>query len=152
MKMRLLLTGLALALGSGYTLNAFSQAKPDVLVKQRQAAMTLQGKYFGPLGGMAAGKVPYRADVVIYNASLLNALSRMPWDGFTADTQGEKSRALPAIYSDPGKFKAAQDAFQSEVTKLVAVSTTGDEAAVKAQIGATGKTCGGCHENFRQKQ
>lgn len=152
MKMRLLLAGLALTLGSGYTLTAFSQAKPDVLVKQRQAAMILQGKYFGPLGGMAAGKVPYRADVVAYNASLLNALSRMPWDGFTADTQGEKSRTLPAVYSDAGKWKAAQDAFQSEVTKLVAVSTGGDEAAVKAQIGAVGKTCGGCHENFRQKQ
>ena len=25
-------------------------------------------------------------------------------------------------------------------------------AAVKAQIGAVGKACGGCHESFRQKQ
>jgi len=36
-----------------FTLDAVAQAKPEVLVKQRQAAMTLQGKYFGPLGGMA---------------------------------------------------------------------------------------------------
>ena len=28
--------------GAGYALNAFAQAKPDVLVKQRQAAMILQ--------------------------------------------------------------------------------------------------------------
>ncbi len=151
MKMKLLLSGLALALSSGYTLTAFAQVKPDVLVKQRQAAMTLQGKYFGPMAGMAQGKVPYRADVVTYNASLLDALSRMPWDGFTAETQGEKSRALPAVYSDAGKWKAAQDVFQTEVAKLVSVSKGGDEAAVKAQIGAVGKTCGGCHENFRQK-
>ena len=32
---------------------AFAQVKPEILVKQRQAAMTLQGKYFGPLGAMA---------------------------------------------------------------------------------------------------
>ena len=79
--------GLALALGAGYSLTAFSQAKPEVLVKQRQAAMTLQGKYFGPMAGMAQDKIPYRADVVAYNASLLDALSRMPWDGFTESTK-----------------------------------------------------------------
>jgi cytochrome c556 len=100
MNMKLLLSALALALGSGYTLTAFSQVKPDVMVKQRQAAMTLQGKYFGPMGGMAAGKVPYRADVVTYNASLLDALSRMPWDGFDASTKDVKSAALPAIWGE----------------------------------------------------
>jgi cytochrome c556 len=41
---------------------------------------------------------------------------------------------------------------QSEIAKLVAVSKGGDEAAVKAQLGATGKTCGGCHEDFREKK
>jgi cytochrome c556 len=152
MKMKLLLAGLALALSSGYTLTAFSQVKPDVLVKQRQAAMTLQGKYFGPMAGMAQGKVPYRADVVTYNASLLNALSRMPWDGFAESTQGEKSAALPAVYSEPAKFKEAQDNFQKAVEALVNVSKGGNEDAVKSAIGAVGKTCGGCHQNFRQKQ
>jgi cytochrome c556 len=32
------------------------------------------------------------------------------------------------------------------------MSNGGDEAAVKAQIGAVGKACGGCHDDFRQKQ
>jgi len=152
MNMKLLLSALALALGSGYTLTAFSQVKPDVMVKQRQAAMTLQGKYFGPMGGMAAGKVPYRADVVTYNASLLDALSRMPWDGFDASTKDVKSAALPAIWGESAKFKQAQDNFQDAVQSLVRASKGGDEAATKAAIGGVGKTCGGCHQNFRQKQ
>jgi cytochrome c556 len=38
------------------------------------------------------------------------------------------------------------------VAKLVQVSKGGDEAAVKAQIGAVGKSCGGCHETFREKR
>jgi cytochrome c556 len=146
---------LALALGAGYSLTAFSQVKPETLVKQRQAAMTLQGKYFGPMAGMAQGKIPYKADVVAYNASLLNALSRMPWDGFaesTKDLKDVKTGALPAIYSEPAKFKEAQDNLQSAVGKLVATSQGSDEAATKAAIGAVGKTCGACHENFRQKQ
>lgn len=129
----------------------FAQAKPETLVKQRQAAMTLQGKYFGPMGGMAQGKVPYNADVVKRNTAFLDALDKMAWDGFTPATQEIKSRTLPAAYSDAAKFKEAQDHFQGEVTKLVAAVKGGDEGAIKAQIGAVGKSCGACHESFREK-
>jgi cytochrome c556 len=152
MKRTLLSVGVALALGAGYTMSAFAQAKPEVLVKQRQAAMTLQGKYFGPLAGMAQGKVPYNADVVKRNAGYLNALDKMPWDGFSPDTKGEKSAALPAVWNESDKFKAAADKLNSEVSKLVEVSQGGDEGATKAQIGAVGKACGGCHETFREKR
>lgn len=145
---------LAVALGAGYSLSAFAQVKPEVMVKQRQAAMTLIGKYWGPLGAMGQGKAPYNADVVKRNAGYLNVLDKMPWDGFSAETKGTsaKTAALPAIWNEPDKFKQAQDRLQSEVAKLVEVSQRGDEGAVKAQIGATGKACGGCHENFREKQ
>jgi len=78
MKKRLMLAGFALALGAGYTLTAFSQVKPEILVKQRQAAMTLQGKYYGPMSAMAQGKVPYSGDIVARNAGYLEALSKMP--------------------------------------------------------------------------
>ena len=144
--------GLALVLGAGYSLTAFSQAKPETLVKQRQAAMTLQGKYWGPLGGMAQGKVPYDANTVARNAGYLEVLTKLAWDGFVPSTKDVKSAALPAVFTDTAKFKEAQDHLQSEVGKLVAVSKSGDEAAVKAQLVATGKACGGCHETFREKQ
>src|ERR1700675_1132805 len=103
MKKRLLLAGLALALGTGYTLTAFSQVQPEIMVKQRQGAMTLQGKNFGPMAGMAAGKVPYNADTVAFNSAMLDALSRMPWDGFAESTKDVtvKTAALPAIWSEP---------------------------------------------------
>jgi len=41
---------------------------------------------------------------------------------------------------------------ENESHKLYTVAQSGDEAAVKTQIGAVGKACGGCHESFRQKQ
>jgi cytochrome c556 len=149
MKKSLLAAGLAVAVMSG---EALAQAKPEVLVKQRQAAMTLQGKYFGPMAGMMQGRVPYDAKIVQRNAGFLDNLSRMPWDGFDASTKDVKSAALPAIWADSAQWSEAADRFQSEASKLYAISRSGDEAAVKAQIGAVGKTCGGCHESFRQKQ
>jgi cytochrome c556 len=131
---------------------ALAQQKPEVLVKQRQSAMTLIGKYFGPLGGMAQGRVPFDAKVVQRNADYLATLSQMPWDGFDPATKDTKSAALPAVFNDSGKFKEAASRLTSEVQKLQQVAKSGDEGAVKAQIGAVGKACGGCHDNFREKK
>jgi cytochrome c556 len=151
MNKKLLTVVLSLVLCLAFALVAFAQVKPEVMVKQRQAAMTLQGKYFGPLGGMAQGKVPYDAKIVARNAGYLNVLNKMPWDGFDASTANEKSAALPAVYSDNAKFKKAADDMKAAVAKLVSVSKGKDEAATKAAIGAVGKSCGACHDNFRQK-
>jgi cytochrome c556 len=140
---------LALGVAAGAV---FAQAKPETLVKQRQSVMTLQGKYFGPMAGMAQGKLPYNADIVQRNAAFLDNLSRMAWDGFDPSTKDVKSAALPAVYEQPDKFKEAQARLENEAHKLYELSRSGDEAAVKAQIGAVGKACGGCHESFRQKQ
>jgi cytochrome c556 len=146
------LVAAALVVGVAFTLDAAAQVKPEILVKQRQAAMTLQGKYFGPMAGMAQGKIPFNKDVVQRNAGFLGNLSRMPWDGFDPSTKDVKSAALPVVYNEPAKFKEAQTRLENETSKLYDVSRSGDEASIKAQIGAVGKACGGCHETFRQKQ
>ena len=124
----------------------------EVLVKQRQAVMILHSKYWGQLGGMMKGKAPYNAEIVARNAGFLDALSQMPWDGFTPNTAGVKSNALPEIYKEPAKFKEAQDRLRSEIGKLVAATKGGDEAAVKAQVGAVDKACDSCHERFADLQ
>lgn len=141
----------AVVMGVAVAQGALAQAKPEVLVKQRQAAMTLIGKYFGPMAAMAQGKAPFNASVVQRNAGFVDNLSRMPWDGFDASTRSLDTRALPAVFDDAAKFKEAANRMENEAAKLVAVSKSGDEGAVKAQIGALGKSCGACHNDFRQK-
>ena len=152
MNHKLVAISLSMAVGAAFTLDAAAQVKPETQVKQRQAAMTLQGKYMGPMGGMAQGKIPYNAAVVQRNAAFLESLSKMAWDGFDPNTKGVKSAALPAVWEKSDEFKKAAEHFENEATKLAQVSKSGDEAAVKAQIGATGKACGACHEKFREKQ
>ena len=152
MRKQLLAAGLALSIGMGYSLCAFAQAKPETLVKQRQAAMTLMGKYFFSLGPMAQGKAPYDAAVFARNAGYLDVLSKLPWDGFTPATAEIKSATLPEAYKDAAKFKASPDAMQVEIGKLVAVTKSGNEASVKTAFGDTLKTCIACHDGFRAKQ
>jgi cytochrome c556 len=151
MKKTLLAAGVAIAVG-GVAGIALAQVKPDVLVKQRQSAMTLIGKYWGPIAGMASGKVsPYNADVVARNATYLENLAQMPWDGFHDSTKGEKSRALPETYSQKAKFDELAQRLQSETAKLGELARAKDEAGVKQQYAAVGKVCGACHEGFRAK-
>ena len=151
MKKSLVAAALAVALGSlaGY---AAAQAKPDVLVKQRQSAMTLIGKYWGPIAGMASGKVsPYNADVISRNATYLENLAQMPWDGFHESSKDEKSRALPETWTQKAKFDDLAQRLQTETAKLGEVARKKDEAGVKQQYAAVGKVCGACHEGFRAK-
>jgi cytochrome c556 len=141
---------LTLGMGAGYASSVLAQAKPDVLVKQRQSAMTLIGKYWGPLAAMMQGKAPYNAEVAARNSAYLEALSHMPWDGFNASTKDEKNtKALPAIYENEAKFKEAQDRLQGAVVKLVAAAK--DEGSFKNAAGEVGKACGACHQDFRAK-
>jgi cytochrome c556 len=147
-----LAAGVALALGVGVATIATAQVKPEILVKQRQAAMTLQGKYLGPIGGMLKGNIPYNADTVALNATFLENLSRMPWDGFQPSTSGVKSAAKQDIYKDMAKFRAAADTLEAATAKLGAAARAKDEAGVKASFGGVAKACGSCHDSFREKQ
>lgn len=149
MRRSILAAGLVAALGAGIATQALAQAKPDVLVKQRQAKMILQGKYFGSLVAVAQGRVPYSAADVQRNAGFLDNLTRMAWDGYDPSTRNEKSRTLPAAYDNSSKFKEYANRLENQVSELVTLSKAGDEAKVKAQIGAIGKTCGACHDDFR---
>ena len=153
MKRKLLSAAMALTLGvgAGYASMVLAQQKPEVLVKQRQAAMTLIGKYWGPINGMAQGKAPYDAAVAARNSGYLATLAEMPWDGFHPSTKDttEKTRALPAIFENEAKFKEAADRLRTTTTKLAASAK--DETAFKAAAGEVGKACGGCHNDFRAK-
>jgi cytochrome c556 len=151
MRIKLLAAAVAVATLGGVSFEAFAQAKPDVMVAQRQAAMKLQGKYLGPIGAMMKGAIPYNADVVALNATFLENLARMPWDGFDASTKGEKSKAKPEVFSEAAKFRAAADTLEAETAKLGTAARAKNEAGVKAAFGGVAKACGSCHDAYREK-
>jgi cytochrome c556 len=152
MRSKVITGRLALAIAVGYACGALAQVKPETLVDQRVAAMRLQGKYFyGSLLPMAQGKIPYDAAVATRNAGYLEVLAKMPWDGFEPSTKDLKTRALPDVYSEPAKFKAAVDNLNADVSKLVAATKSGNEANVKTAIMDVNKSCGSCHDTFRAK-
>jgi cytochrome c556 len=151
MKKPVTLAALGLTLAAGIAFDAAAQAKPEDLVKQRKAAMTLMGKYIGPVGAMVQGKLPYDAAVVARNTAFMETLSKMPWDGFQPSTQEVKdTRAKAEIFSDHAKFNSRAETMQTEVSRLAAAAKGGDQNAVKAAFGGVGKACKACHDDFRR--
>jgi len=146
----LAVAGLVFGLAAASQVHA--QAKPEDLVKQRKAGMTMIAKYFGPIGAMVQGKIPYNADVVARNGAYLEVLAKLPWDGFQASTANvQDTKAKPEIYQNMTKFNRAADTMEDAMAKLVAAAKSRDEAAVKTAFGGVGKACKGCHDDFRSK-
>ena len=143
----------AVALTSGLVASsALADNKPAELVEQRQAAMTLIRKYFGPVGAMVNDKRPYDANVVAKNTAYLEVLAQLPWDGFDPTTVGEKgSHAKPDTYKDKAKFDGFAKDLETAMAKLAAAGKGGDRAAVKTAFGDAGKVCKSCHDSFSEK-
>lgn len=125
---------------------------PERSIKYRQGIMVGQGWQLGILGAMAKGDRPYNKDDAVRSATYLNQLVQMPWDGYGPGTeQGAPTRVKPDVWKEPAKFKQLGDAAQAESLKLVAAAQTGDVAALRTAVGAMGKACSNCHDDFRNK-
>ncbi|MFM2120304.1 MAG: hypothetical protein RL722_1772 [Pseudomonadota bacterium] len=126
-------------------------AKPEDAVKYRKAAFTVMARHFGTIGAMVNDKMPFDAKVAASSADLVATMSHLPWEGFIAGTDTGETKALPAVWKDAAKFKAAGDKMKDAVAKLASTAKGGDKAAIKAAFGDTAGTCKGCHDDFRAK-
>jgi len=120
-------------------------------VHARKSAFTLIKANFGPMGAMAEGKIPFNKEAFAARAANLEALSKMPWEFHIEGSDMGDTKAKPEVWSKAADYKAAADKFQTEAAKLAVVAKSGDEKGMKAQFGATAKTCKACHDNFKNK-
>jgi cytochrome c556 len=126
--------------------------RPDRAIKYRQGIMGAQGWNMGVLGAMAKGDRPYNKDEAVRAATFVSQLLQMSWDGFAPGTdQGAPTKAKAEIWKEPAKFTQLADAAKAESLKLVAAAQTGDLAALRPAVGAMGKACNNCHDDFQSK-
>jgi cytochrome c556 len=126
--------------------------KPEDAVKYRQSGMFVMANHFGRIGAMVNGRAPYDAAVATRNAELVATLAQLPFAGFVEGTAStEKGRANAAVWSKRGEFDGGAKKMQEEVAKLVAAAKTNNLDNLKGAFGEVGKTCKGCHDNFRNQ-
>jgi cytochrome c556 len=150
--MKRLTLALSAALGLMLALPAAAQfQKPEDAIKYRKAAFTVMASHFGRLGPMAQGKVPFDAKVAADNIAIATAVSALPFAGFVPDSDKGDTKAKPEVWSDAAKFNAAAKKMQDAMAALNVAAKSGNADQFKAAFGETGKSCKGCHDDFRKE-
>jgi cytochrome c556 len=105
-------------------------ARPEAAVKYRQSAMVLMGNHMGRINAQLKSGNP-NMQIVQSSANLIETLSKLPFEAFTPDSDMVAgSKAKPAVWSNPAKFKQAAEKFQAEAAKLAATAKSGDAKAI----------------------
>lgn len=135
------------------TAPGFAAKDPKInAIKARQAQMQLRDFNVGPLFGMVKGKIPYDAELagkLIGNLKLMldldNGRAWIPGTGI--DAYPGKTTALPKIWTTYPEIADYGKNFTKAVNELASAPGTLD--GLKSKIGALGKTCKACHDDFR---
>lgn len=139
--------GIALSAVAGHA----SAQTPQQAIQFRKGAMQVQGWHVRSLVQMVKGQRPFDAAVYLRAVTMLDALAGSTLEGFTPGSETGETRAAPDVFKDPAAFRAAVERFQGETRKAVAVARSGDEKAMRAEVGELVKACDSCHERFRTK-
>jgi cytochrome c556 len=151
MKHKHLMLGVTGALALAMSMTALA-AKPEDAIKYRRGVMAAQAWNVGPMAAMVKGEKPYDKAEFAQRATNLAALSKMAMEGFTVEGSDKgDTKAKPEVFAEMDKFKGGIEKLNTETAKLAQVAAAGDLGAIKAQFGEVGKTCKGCHDNFRAK-
>lgn len=124
------------------------------LLEYREEVFHGLGAHMGATAMIVKGEVDRPAADVAGHAKAMAAIGSFLTTMFPKGSGPEmgETRALPAIWTDAAGFEKAATTFTEAATKLAAVAETGDMDAIKAQFGAVGKSCGGCHKQFRAEK
>jgi cytochrome c556 len=154
MRIRFGLTALAVAAVAGGIAIAEAQTSAAGAIAARQEAMKAQGGAMRALTPIIRGEQPWNQQTAIQAATTLNTSAKAIPNVFPQGSGPEagKTDALPAIWQNRADFESKAKALETESAKLLQLAQAGDEAGFKAQFPAVGRTCGGCHENYRVKK
>jgi cytochrome c556 len=125
--------------------------KPEDAVKYRQGVLFAMGWNVGTMGAMVKGDIPFDAARFAFLAERTAQLSPMVREGFTPDSKGAKSHALPELWDNIDDFEKRMKDLNAATQALATTAKGGDEGKTKEQFGATVKVCKGCHDEYREE-
>ena len=153
-----ILTSIGLAIiGLSIISPSFAAKDPNLgLIAARQGEMQLRSLNAGPLFGMVKGQVEYNSELASTLASNLLTLTKLnmgrAWKkGTDNEAYPDDTTALPKIWSADSKIGEKGKAFKKAVEELAMVAGNGLDA-MKPKVSALGKSCKGCHDDYRPKK
>jgi cytochrome c556 len=129
------------------------EQKATATILTRQGLFKVQAFVFGPVGGMLRG-APFDAAVVEKAAQRIQVTGGLIPELFATDTHtftGTPTKAREGIWTNKSDFDAKANDLVKAAADLEAAAKSGDKAATLKAAGAVGKSCGACHDQFRDK-
>ena len=155
--MRIITQLCVLIVGLTLTAPGFAAKDPKInAIKARQGEMQLRAFNAGPLFAMAKGQIEYDAELAGKLAGNLKLLldldnGRSWMQGSDNEAYSGKTTALPKVWTTYPEISKYGEKYVKAVNDLAWVAGTGRDA-LKSKIGALGKSCKGCHDEFREKK
>jgi len=167
--MKLTLKNLSLAIVAAASVNIFAADAPTAekaaespaakqakqAIEIRQAAFTLIGNSFRPIGEASQGKIEYNQADIQSRANRILVLTDFLDHSFPeASNLGDPAtKAKAEVWTKKADFDKELKKFKDDVASLVKVAATETTAtdAFKASAGAVAKDCKSCHEGFKAK-
>ena len=128
----------------------FSFADSHGIIKYRQNVMKSAAGHMGAIVGILKNRLPLETHIIDHARSLIQ-ISRMTLSIFPEGSGTGRTKSKQVIWENWSEFESATIDFEQESSKLVEVALSGDLEALAKQVRATGKTCSGCHRNFRKR-
>jgi cytochrome c556 len=118
-------------------------------LKYRQSLMESVGGDMASFMNILKYGLPFKGNLVVH-ADSLAAHAKLVTAAFERKVTAGPTDAEPEIWEKTDEFAKDVKTFETETAKLAEVAKAGDPAAIGAQLKATGKACGGCHDTFRK--
>lgn len=148
--MRLKTTGavFALVVSLGLSAQVMADTSAEDAKAYRLAIMTALRGHIGAASMTIRGLVDDNGQLAGHAAGLVSAASELD-NIFQEGSAVDDSEALPAVWDEPEKFAAAIKTNQEATVAFQEAVAGGDSDAIGAAFRNMGKSCGGCHDDFR---
>ncbi len=139
-----------LLLPLGLVSNARAEQEHDSpRVKYRQTLMSIIGSNMGAMGDIMKNQLDLPGHVANHAGQMAKS-ARMIALAFEQKGSTPSTDAKPEIWQDWAEFENAISTFEKAARNLEVAASGSDRAAVGPAMKALGKSCGGCHKQFRK--
>ena len=124
--------------------------EPENYIKYRQAMMKAIGGHSGAASQIVRGKVAPEGDLVMHAkalADLSGNISRL----FPEGSDFGETKAKEEIWGQWDKFQQAAELTKEATAAFSEAVTGGNPEQIANAFKDVGKSCKGCHKDFRQK-
>ena len=104
------------------------------IIAERMQVMKAMASHMKALGDMLDGRTPYDGSAARNHALALHEKCHEVADKFPKAIHDHHSRADPAVWEQPEKFRAQMDNLQRVVGELVAATTSGERDIVRSRF------------------